>query len=309
MMNAIDQELSRLANSVSGTIGIGVQNIETGQSIQFNAGLRFPMASTFKVPIAVYVLFLVERGQLSLDQMVEIHPGDLSPGSGTIQSLLYQPGVILSLRNLIELSLVISDNTANDVLLRLVGGPLAVSGFLKEIGINDIRIDRFTKYLVAEKYGFPELTTHDNWSLEQYRKLFEQLTPEKAKAAALAFAEDDRDTMTPAAMVELLVKVYTTEILNSRSRDFLLNVMQRCQTGEGAIKGMLPPGIVVAHKTGTLKEVVANDIGIIYLPGGGDHLAIIACVKSPEASGEASSECQRVIAHAARAVYDYFLFH
>jgi len=308
-MDAILQELARLANSVIGTVGVCVQHVETSQRIEYNAGFRFPMASAFKVPIVVHILSLVERGQMSFDQMIEVHHSDLSPGSGIIQTLLYQPGLILSLRNLIELTLVISDNTANDVLLRLAGGPLEVTQFLQNNGIGDIRIDRFTKYLIANKYGFAGLDSNNNWSLEQYRNLFEQLTPEKAKVAAVLFAEDERDTMTPAAMVALLMKVYTAELLTSTSRDLLLSIMQRCQSGEGALKGMLPSGIVVAHKTGTLAEVVANDVGIITLPGEAGHLAIAVCVKSPEANGEVSSVCQRVIAHSARAVYDYFLFH
>lgn len=307
-MNAIQQELSRLASMVTGTVGICVQHVESGQRIEYNAGLRFPMASAFKFPIVVYILSLVEQGQLSFDQMIEVQHSDLSPGSGTIQALLYQPGLILSLRNLIELTLVISDNTANDVLLRLAGGPPAVTQFLRDNGINDIRIDRYTKHLVADKYGFTELGSNENWSLEQYHHLFEQLTPEQARVAALRFAEDDRDTMTPAAMLALLLKVYTSPLLASTSREFLLRIMERCQTGQGALKGMLPAGVVVAHKTGALAEVVANDVGFISLPGDAGHLAIAACVKSPEANGDASSVCQRVIAHSARAVYDYFLF-
>ena len=307
-MDVIHQELARLAKSLPGTVGICVQHVESRQRIDYNANVHFPMASTFKIPVVTYVLSLVDQGQLALDQMIEVSQSDLSPGSGTIRTLLSQPGLILSVRNLLELTLVISDNTAADVLLRLVGGPLAVTQFLTTNGIDDIRIDRFTKYLVADKYGIVGLDPNDNWSLAHYHKLFEQLTPEQAQVAAARFAEDGRDTMTPAAMVELLVKIYTTALLAPSSQDVLLSMMQRCQSGEGALKGMLPPGIVVAHKTGTLAEVVANDIGIITLPDDAGHLAIAVCVKSPEAKGEASSACQRVIANVARAAYDYFLF-
>jgi beta-lactamase class A len=86
----------------------------------------------------------------------------------------------------------------------------------------------------------------------------------------------------------------------------LLEIMQRCQTGAGAIKGMLPATAQVAHKTGTLAEVVANDVGIITLPDNAGAIAV--SVKSPEAQSEATSACQRVIAQSARAVYDYYRF-
>ncbi len=109
-------------------------------------------------------------------------------------------------------------------------------------------------------------------------------------------------------MVDLLVKVVTTGLLTPSSRTLLLNMMQRCQTGEGALKGMLPPGVVVAHKTGTFAQVVDSDVGIITLPDDAGHLALAVCVQSPEAKKDPSSACQRLIAHIARSAYDYFLF-
>ena len=307
-MDRIQQEFSRLAESVNGTVGACAHHLESGRRVEWNAGVRFPMASAFKVPIAACTLTRVDRGELALDQMIEVQQSDLCPGSGAIRSLLSQPGLILSLRNLLELCLVISDNTAADVLLRLVGGPAAVTQFLHTHGIAGMRADRFTKMMVADRYDLPGLSSLESWSYEKYSTQFDQMTLEKAKAAAALFAGDERDTMTPAAMVGLLTKVFSGGVLAPTSRDVLLSTMQRCQTGEGALKGMLPPGVVVAHKTGTLADVVANDAGIIYLPDGAGHLVVAVCVRSPDAKGEPSSACQRVIANIGRAVYDYFLF-
>lgn len=307
-MDALHKELARIAGAVRGTVGVCAQHIETQQRIAYNADARFPMASVFKVPVAVYLLALADRERLQLGQLVDVQPSDLSPGSGIIQSLLFHPGLQLSLTNLLELALVISDNTASDVLLRVVGGPHAVTQFLREQGLPDIRVDRFTKHLVADKYGLGELTPPHDWSLERFRARFEQLTPAELSAAAQAFAEDARDTTTPAAMTDLLVKLAAPDFLSAGSRALLLEIMRRCQTGAGAIKGMLPPETPVAHKTGTLAEVVANDVGIITLPDNAGRLAIAVCVKSPDALSNAESACQRAIAHSARAVYDYFCF-
>src|SRR5262249_10163306 len=85
---------------------------------------------------------------------------------------------------------------------------------------------------------------------------FAQLTAAERSAAAAAFSADERDSMTPAAMTDLLVKIMTPGLLSARHRSVLLEIMQRCQTGAGAIRGMLPPETPVAHKTGTLAEVV-----------------------------------------------------
>ncbi|HEX9028063.1 MAG TPA: serine hydrolase [Anaerolineales bacterium] len=72
---------------------------------------------------------------------------------------------------------------------------------------------------------------------------------------------------------------------------------------------MLTADIAVAHKTGTLGEVVANDVGIITLPSDAGHGAIAVCVQSKEAVGDSASVCQKTIAQIARATFDYFLLH
>jgi beta-lactamase class A len=307
-MDALHAELTRITTTVRGTVGICAHHIETQHRIAYNADTRFPMASVFKLPVAVYLLTLADRGLLQLDQIIDVQPSDISPGSGLIQSLLFHPGLQLSLANLLELTLVISDNTASDVLLRVVGGPQAVTQFLHERDLPAIRVDRFTKHLVADKYGLGEFAPPGDWSLERYRLRFQQLTATELSAAAAAFSDDERDSMTPAAMTDLLVKIATPGLLSARLRSLLLEIMQRCQTGVGAIKGMLPPETPVAHKTGTLAEVVANDVGIVTLPDDVGQLAIAVCVSSPEAQSDAASACQRVIAHCARAVYDYYRF-
>ncbi len=116
--------------------------------------------------------------------------------------------------------------------------------------------------------------------------------------------------MTPAAMVNLLVKIYTADLLSPSSQTLLLSMMERCQTGEGALQGMLPAGTIVAHKTGSLIGVVANDAGIITLPDEAGHLAATVCVQSPEAGSESESApvCRRIIAQVARSAYDYILW-
>jgi beta-lactamase class A len=307
-MDTIHTELAHITAAIQGTVGISAHHIPSHHQIAYHADVRFPMASAFKLPLAVYLLTLVERGLVELDQLIEVHPADISPGSGVIQSLLFHPGLHLSLANLLELTLVISDNTASDVLLRIVDGPPMVTQFLHAHGLLDIRVDRFTKHLVADKYGLSELASPENWSLERFRARFNHLTPTELSVAAAAFASDARDTMTPAAMTSLLVKLALTELLSADHRAMLLEIMQRCQTGAGAIKGMLPATAQVAHKTGTLAEVVANDVGIITLPDNAGAIAIAVSVKSPEAQSEATSACQRVIAQSARAVYDYYRF-
>ena len=130
-----------------------------GRSAFLNPDETFPMASTYKVPIAVQLLHRVDRGELRLSKMISFEPGNLSPGSGTISRLLDDPGLSISLHNLLELMLLISDNSATDSCLREAGGGASVTRRMKDIGIEGIRVDRSTLHVISgldrHRGGFP----------------------------------------------------------------------------------------------------------------------------------------------------------
>ena len=115
------------------------------------------MASAFKLPVAVQIMTLVDEGKLTLDKMVSLAPQDLHPGSGKITELFFHPGVSLSIANLMELMLVISDNTAADVVLREAGGPAAVTARMRALGLNGIRVDRSIALLISDWQGAKNL--------------------------------------------------------------------------------------------------------------------------------------------------------
>src|SRR5919108_6593987 len=97
-LRRLEQELAHLATFSGGKVGVGAVHLETGREVFLNREEPFPMASTYKVPIAVTLLSLVDSGRLRLDTMISLRPSDLHPGSGTISNLLDDPGVSLSLR-------------------------------------------------------------------------------------------------------------------------------------------------------------------------------------------------------------------
>jgi beta-lactamase class A len=105
-------------------------------------------------------------------------------------------------------------------------------------------------------------------------------------------------------MAALLEKIWKRQALTPASTDLLLDIMKRCRTGAGRLKGILPEGTEVAHKTGTIGETL-NDAGIITLPNGAGHVIVVAFVKK---SDRPDAERERAIAEAARAAHDYFLF-
>jgi beta-lactamase class A len=299
----LERELARLAKTAGGTVGVSAVHIESGRRVALNSSERFPMASTYKVPIAVQLLTRVDQGEITLDRMIELKPSDLHPGSGTLAPLLNQPGVVLSVRNLLELMLRVSDNSATDLVLRLAGGPEAVTAGMRALDIRDMEISRPTVNLIADYEGYT-LPPEREWTPELFQKLYGSTTPESRGAAARRFETDPRDTTTPEAMVALLGRIYRGGLLKPESGALLIDILERCQTGESRLKGILPPETVVAHKTGAIGGST-NDVGIITLPDEAGHVAIAVFVKS-SAKGMAARE--RAIAQIARAVYDFFLY-
>ena len=305
-LSRLQTELEQLSTISQGRVGVGIIHLESGRELFINRDEPFPMASTFKVPVAVQLLTLIDSGKVRLDSMIALAPSDLHPGSGTLTSLFNKPGVELSVRNLMELMLLISDNSATDILLRTAGRGPAVNARLATLGVRGISVDRPTVALIADVLGIKNLPPENELTLQRFSELSRMVSPEERRAAAEKFSQDRRDTATPEGMARLLEKIWRRQAVSGASTDLLLDIMRRCQTGPGRIKGMLPPNIVVMHKTGTLSNGVTDDVGIITLPNDAGHLVLTVFIKDAKAD-EATQE--RAIAQIARAAYDYFLFN
>jgi beta-lactamase class A len=303
-LQRLEREIARLSKVSGGVVGVTAIHLETGRRVSVNGSDRFPMASTFKVPIAVQLLTRVDKGEVKLDQMIEIKQSDLHPGSGTLSDLFNKGGLALSVRNLMELMLLISDNSATDVILRTAGGGEAVTARMRQLGIEGINVNRSTALLISDWLGVTNLPPEDRWSPEVFAAAFSAVKPEDQKAAGKKFDDDPRDTSTPDAMASLLERIYRKNILKPETSDLLLDIMRRCRTGEARLRGLLPEGTEIAHKTGTIGGT-ANDVGIITLPDNAGHVVVAAFVKSSQKDVPAR---ERAIAEIARAVHDFFLF-
>ncbi len=255
------------------------------------------MASTYKVAIAAKVMDLVDKGELSLDQMVDVPHDMYVAGEVAIAERFPYPGVQFSLANLIYPMITESDNTATDVCLGLAGGPAAVTENLRRLGITDFRVDRSVREILMDFYDLPAVTPE---------AVVEAISKNPALVAAQVdpnpdFEADPRDHTTPNAYLKLLLAIDSGTAMSPESREFLLGVMSRTRTGAGRIKGLLPKGTPVAHKTGTVGGV-ANDVGYVTLPDG-RRFAIAVFTNSSETS---ESDRDRAIAEITRALFDYF---
>ena len=228
------------------------------------------MQSTFKLPLAIVVLQQVESGKLTLDQPIRFLPSDRYTGTySPLQDAHPDANVDVPLHELLQLSVGKSDNTATDILLRVLGGPQVVQEVLNRLGFQAIHVRDSERGL------------HDDFQA-QYRNDAE-----------------------PAAMVKLLRLLADHSPLNAEHTALLNRWMSESTTGLHRIKGLLPADTQVAHKTGTSGDrngltPATNDVGLITLPNG-QRLALAIFVIDSHANDDTR---EAVIARIAKAIYD-----
>ena len=267
----LQNRITQIASRARGRVGVFAVIHETNEVVaSLNADSRFPMQSVYKLPISMAVMKQVAEGRIKLDQSVRITKQDYGglAGHSPIRDK-YPNGTELTVNELIWFALSESDGTASDVLMRLAGGPQSVQSFLDGLGIKDMIVLDTEKALI------------DDTSL-QYRNY-----------------------STPKAAVELLRALQEKRDVSASSQELLLQYMVQSTPGPRRLKGLLPPGTITAHKTGTsLTEKVitaaTNDIGIITLPNG-RHL-IIAVFISDSPADLVTRES--VIARLAKVIFD-----
>jgi beta-lactamase class A len=299
----LERAIERFAATSGGIVGVSAILIESGRRVSLNGGMRFPMASVYKLPIALQLLHKVDRGELRLSDPVTLSENGFRPGHSPIAEFANNKPVTLTVERLLELMLGESDNSASDALLRLAGGPAAVTARMRALGVAGIDVSRPEGQLILNHRGVRELPPESEWTMALLDSLSAKITPAESEAAAAAYANDPRDTSTPDAMADLLARVHRRDALEPASMERVLQIMTATQTGPARLKGLLPVGTVVAHKTGTMGGTT-NDVGIVTLPGGAGHLAIAVFVKG---STKDVPERERAIAEIARTVYDFFM--
>jgi beta-lactamase class A len=297
-------QIESVIRGVEGQVGVAAKHLETGEEILINGDTYFPMASVFKIPVFVEVMAQIMEGKFSLEDEISIQPTDQHLGSGYLSDL-DAPGIRLSIKNLINLMMMISDNSATDILLTKVGAS-NVNKRLWSYGLEKITVDRTCQHLIMDAIGmdygmYKGLPLDD--VIKAYRREREK-KPEAFEEAASTFSTVIKDQSSPKAMNSLLEMIFKKEILDEASCEKIISVMLKCQTGERRLKGDLPPYVRIAHKTGTIGGTV-NNVGIIYLPDNLGHVAITVFTKD---TAEETGEIEDMIAQISRFVFDYFYF-
>lgn len=235
--STFDSLVASVSNAQQGRIGVAALDLSSGRPVSVLGDQPFPMASTSKIAIVATFLEGVDQGKWKLsDQFPLMIPVRSNKFAGAKAPV--QPGAMMSAQTLINLAISRSSNPATDALLAVVGGPNAVNTWIRRAGISGMRIDRDIATLVRDDGEFDPART-----------------------------VDVRDSTTPAAMVRLLTGLHRGQWLSSSSRSVLMGAMERTVTGKRRIPGMMPEGVRIAHKTGTLNNT-ASDVGFITTPDG-----------------------------------------
>lgn len=313
------KKISAIEKKANVIIGITAIFIEKNKIITHNGNKRFFMASTIKLPIAIAFLHRVDEKKDSLNRIIKLDYNNSVPGSGTLYHVFEKKKLNMSSQQILNHMLINSDNSASDTLLEAVNGPEYVTKRMSALGFKNISVNRSILEMFMDTNDVDHTHLEQRRTVYSWKKILNSTPLSKKVLAWRRFEKDARDSTTPEDMANLLVKLYNNEVLSESSTNLLIKIMEKCRTGRSRIKGLLPPNVKVAHKTGTwaIDELdylrypgskklfrFASDVGIITLPHNKGHIAIAIYVKSQSASDYPRS---RSIALASRAIYDHFM--
>jgi beta-lactamase class A len=222
--------LKELHKRLGGRLGVHVLDSQSGKRLAYDDESRYAMASTFKLPLAAALLWQVDRGAFPLTHNLAIGREDVIANSPAVEEKLAAGASAMSIADLCAAAVVRSDNAAANVLLRGLGGPAAFTQFMRSIDDRHTRLDRIEPTLNNNQPG------------------------------------DARDTTTPRAMVDSLLKIFTQGVLSLGSRALLIEWTTASRTGLERVRAGLPKSWTAGDKTGTGQNGAVNDLVITYPP-------------------------------------------
>ncbi len=269
------QKIEQIVSTKKAVVGVAIVGGDGKDEVLLNGGKRFPMQSVFKYHIGLVMLSEIDKGKFSLDQKVDIKKSDLFPTYYSPIKDKFPEGASLTIAEILEHTVSRSDNVGCDVLLKLLGGPAVVDDYFRSNNIKDVSI-KINEEVMQGSWD----RQFENWT-----------TPKAANRVLRTFFEN------------------SGRQLSQKSHDFIWKIMRETSTGANRLKGQLPEGTVVAHKTGwsgtnktTGITAAVNDIGIVYLPNGKYFYISVFITDSKE--DIAANE--KTIADIAKAAWDHF---
>ena len=303
----LQRDLTQIAQNFDGKVGIAVAQAGCDWTVGERLDQYFPQQSVSKLWVAISVLDAADRGQLRLDEPITLRPEDQVVFNQPLRwTVLKQGSLTLPAQQLMADALSLSDNMANDKLLWRIGGPDHVRAVLSQRGITGVRFgpgERLLQSHIAGLTWTPDLATGFNFETARAK------LPIGLRTNLLsAYIDDPLDGATPAGIAGALGKLARGELLSHASTDVLLGIMQHSKSGPMRLKGAVPPGWTVYHKTGTGQELAGvatgyNDVAVFQAPDG-TRYGVAVLIGETRLPIKARMEMMQAVSRAVVAAHD-----
>ncbi|THD66210.1 serine hydrolase [Phenylobacterium sp.] len=298
--------LERIVQGYGEPVGIAVSDVTSGWTASVAGRETFPQQSVSKLWVALAVMQAVDDHRLSLDQNVVMHAEDRSVFYQPLASRIRGPnGLTITLADLMRHALIESDNAANDMLIRQVGGAGVVTQAIADKHLAGLAVGGTERDVQTKTAGLewrPEYG--QTWIFKQARAKL----PDDVRDQALAnYLANPPDGATPDGITTALAALKRGELLSRASTDFMLDLMGEARTGVMRLRAGVEPGWSLAHKTGTGPDwrgasVGINDVGLLTAPDGRTY-AVAVMVRETK---QPPSARHRLMIGVARAIEAYW---
>ncbi len=307
-VQAMTSSFQALANKARpGVLGIAINDAQTGQIVAFNGDRRFPLEGVYRAAVGAAVLAQVDEGKLRLDAKTTVRDIDLSPPPSAIADA-WPERTDYAVDELLERAVGAGDNTAADVLLKMIGGPGALTAWLILKNIQDFHIDRYERQRQPDIAGLASFRA--GWKGERaYRAAMLAVPDARRRIAAAAALEDPRDTATPIAVVAFLDALRAGRLLSKTSTEHLLATMTATPMGPTRLKAGMSASTGLAHMASWTRPDLrpapaTNDIGVCTLKDGSQYSLAVFLSASPASDSDRDAiiaEVGRILLRAAKA--------
>lgn len=278
-------QLDALVRNFGGVSGVAVTSVEDGWTATANARRRMPQQSVSKLWVSMAVLDAVDRGKIRLDDPLTISRADFTLFHQPVAALVKgDVGYTATVGEIIRRAMQMSDNTCNDKLLRLVGGPQVVRDFIARKQLGAIRFGPGERLLQAGTAGLEWKPAYSMGNA--FAQARARLTPAVRQAAYESYIKDPPDGAAPEAIANALSRLKRGDLLSPASTEWLLRTMAGARTGKARVRGAVPAGWQYAHKTGTGQDLRGrtagfNDVGILTAPDGRSYALAVMIGDTP----------------------------
>ena len=279
---SLRDRISALGRAFNGKAGISVVSLRDGWQADYNATSLFPQQSCSKLWVAIAAMDAVDKGRVSLNDRVTVGRNDLTLFHQPIRNkVLGNGGHTTTLGALLHTAITESDNTANDKLMRSIGGPEAVRAMIQAKGLGSIRFYDGERALQSKIAG---LIWSQSYSIgDAFYKARGALPLSVRRSSFERYIADPYDGAAPHAVALALARLKKGELLSAASTSRLLATMGSTKTGGMRVRAALKPGWKWSHKTGTGQNFQGrvggiNDIGILTAPDGTSYAMAIMTI-------------------------------